>query len=296
MKIEVKKIDATSRELKFEIPRERVSQKMNEIYEEMGKVAKIKGFRPGKAPRQLIETQHGELAKEETLKKLIPEVYQEGLEKEKINPIDLPEISDVSFKDGIISFTAKLDIRPEVKIKNYKGISIKRKKSSVTDEDINKTLEFFKKGKGDKEITLDDAFAKGIGYPSLDDFKSSLKRQMEMDRDRQNRFDIENQVVEHLLKESSVSIPQSVLNRQLEHRLEESQRRLHSQGMNENEIKKKEDEMRKDLRPLAEKDLRTYFIMDQIAKLENIIVSEGENLSHKVMEFLLREAKWDEEA
>ena len=296
MKVEVKKIDATCRELKFEIPRDRVSKKMNEIYEEIGKVAKIKGFRPGKAPRPLVESQHAALAKEETLKKLIPEIYQEGIEQEKITPIDLPEIQDVSFKDGIISFTAKLDIRPEVKLKNYKGIYIKRKKSIVTDDEINKTLEFLKKGQGEKEVTLDDAFARGLGYPGLEDFKLSLRRQMETDRDRQNRVDVENQVVEYLLKEATVPVPQSVLNRQLEHRLEETQKRLHSQGMAENEIKKKEDEMRKDLRPLAEKDLKTYLIMDQIAKLENITIAEGENVFNKVIEFLLREAKWEEAA
>ncbi len=294
MKVEVKKIDATCRELKFQIQRDRVAKKMNEVYEEIAKVAKIKGFRPGKAPRQLIEVQHAHLAREETLKKLIPEIYQEGLEQEKITPIDLPEIQDVSFKDGMISFTAKLDIHPEVKIKNYQGIYIKRKKSTVTDEEVDKTLEFFKKGQGDKEVILDDAFARGLGYPGLEDFKASVRRQMEMDRDRQNRMDVENQVVEYLLKEATVAVPQSVLNRQLEHRLEETRKRLHSQGMSENDINKKEDAMRKEIRPLAEKDLKIYLIMDKIAKLENISVSEGENLFNKVIEFLLREANWQE--
>ena len=140
MKVEVKKIDATCRELKFEVPKERVSKKMEEVYQEIGKTATIKGFRPGKAPRHLLETHHGKLVKEETLKQLIPEIYQEGLEREKINPMDLPEIHDVSFKDGIIAFSAKLDVRPEVKIKNYKGIVVQRKPSTVSEEDVNETL------------------------------------------------------------------------------------------------------------------------------------------------------------
>ena len=144
MKIEVKKIDATKRELKFEIPKDRVTKTMEEIYAEVGKGAKIKGFRPGKAPRHLVEAHYGKLVQEETIKKIIPEVYHEGIEKENISPIDLPEIEDVHFKDGVISFKARLDIRPEVKIKDYKGIKITRKDSQVTDEEINKTLEFFK--------------------------------------------------------------------------------------------------------------------------------------------------------
>lgn len=294
MKLEVKKIDATCRELKFEVPKDRVSKKMEEILQEIGKSAYIKGFRPGKAPRHLVDAQHGKFAKEETLKQLILEIYQEGLEREKITPMDLPEIHDVSFKDGMIAFCAKLDIRPEVKIKNYKGIVVERKSSVVSEEEIDKMLEFIKKGQGDKKVTLDDAFARGLGFPTLADFKLSLRRQMEMDRDRQNRVDIENQVIEYLLKEVSLPVPQSVMNRQLEHRVEETQKRLHSQGMKEEEIRKKEDEMRKELRPLVEKDLKIYLIMEHIAKQENIQIPEGENLFKKVMELLLREAKWEE--
>ncbi|MDZ4242556.1 MAG: trigger factor family protein, partial [Candidatus Omnitrophota bacterium] len=74
MKVSVKKVDSLRRELKFEIPRDRVSKKLEEIYAELGKVAKIRGFRPGKAPRHLLEQHHGPLAREEMLKKLIPEV------------------------------------------------------------------------------------------------------------------------------------------------------------------------------------------------------------------------------
>ena len=64
--------------------------------------------------------------------------------------------------------------------------------------------------------------------------------------------------------------------------------------MKDEDIQKKEDEMRKELKPLAEKDLKVYLIMEHIAKQENITVAEGDHLLPKVMEFLLREAKWEE--
>lgn len=294
MKLEVKKVDATKREMKFEIPKERVSQKLDEVYLELGKVAKIKGFRPGKVPRHVLESQHGKLAREETIKKIIPEVYQEGIEKENLRPLDMPEIHDVSFKDGVISFTAKLDIRPEVKIKNYKKIPVKRKDSKVTDEELNKTLEYFKKGQGDKEVTLDDAFARGLGYPTFEEFKSFLRRQMEMDKERHNRMDVENQVVEYLLKNSSLHVPQSIVKKQLEHRISEIHQRMHQQGMPEEEIKKKEAQMGKDLESQSEKDVKAFLIMEKIAETEGIHVHQNENLFQKVMEFLLKEAEWKE--
>src|SRR3990167_452812 len=104
MKIEIKKSDGSRRELKFEIPKDRVSRTLEEVYRDIGKAAKIKGYRPGKAPRHILEQHHNKLAHEELFKKLIPEVYQEGLEKEKLTHIDYPEIHDVSLKDGILTF------------------------------------------------------------------------------------------------------------------------------------------------------------------------------------------------
>ena len=293
MKVEVKKIDVTKRELKFEIPRERVAQKLNEVYSDLGKVAKIKGFRPGKAPRHVLEAQHSDLAREETVKKLIPEVYREGIEQEKLEPLDMPEILDVDFKDGIIRFTAKLDIKPDVKVKDYKGIKVKRKSNQVTDEEIDKTLEYIKKGQGkDKEIVLDDAWARGSGYPNLEEFKEFLVRQMEMDKDRQNRMDVENQIVEALLKNASVTAPASLVKRQLEHRISETKHRLRQQGLPEEQLNQQDEQLRKELEKPVEKDVQVYLVLDKIAELEKITVNEGESLSHKVMEFLLKEADW----
>lgn len=295
MKVEVKKVDSIKRELRFEIPKERVSQKFNEVYKELGKVIKVKGFRPGKVPRQILESQHSKTAQDEVFQKLIPEVYHEGITKEDLAPIDMPEIEDVNFKDGIITFTAKLDIKPEVKIDHYKGVKVKRKSSVVTDEEINKTLDYFKQGHGqDKEVEINDAFAHGLGYPNLAEFKKSLSRQLEMDKDKQNRFDIENQIIEHLLKRAKLTVPQSLVRRQIEHRIEEGKKRMKAQGLSTEEINKKEEETRKELRDPVERDVKVYLILDQIAKIENIEVKKGENLPAKTMEFLLKEAKWEE--
>ena len=207
MKVEVRKVDALKREIKFEIPRERVTKAMDEVYEEIGKYAKVKGFRPGKVPRAVLAGSHGKMAEEETMKKLIPQAYHQGISEQKLNPIDLPDISDVSLKDGVLTFKATLDIRPEVKVGNYKGIEVNRKSTVVTGEDINKTLEFFKKGRDGAETTMDDAFAKSMGFPSLEEFKKALSRQLELDKDRQNRADVENQIVEDLLKHAKLVVP-----------------------------------------------------------------------------------------
>ena len=295
MKLAVKKLDAIRLELKFEVPRERVSQKFDKIYGELGKVVKVKGFRQGKVPRHILESQHNKLAREEVIKELIPEVYQEGLEKEKIRPIDLPEILDINLNEGKVTFTAKLDVKPEVRVGDYKKIKIARKSSTVTPEELNKTLEFFRKGQGEgKEVVIDDAFAHGLGFPSLEEFSKSLTRQMEIDKDRHNRMDIENQVAEHLLKKAKLTTPASLVKKQLARRLEDIRQRLAKQGLSPEEITKKEEEVRPQLEESVEKDIRIYLVLEKIAELENIPVKEEENLAVKVMEFLLKEAEWEE--
>ena len=296
MKVDVKKVDALKRELRFEVPKDRVSKTMEEIYGEVAKVAKVKGFRQGKVPRNILVSTHGKAVQEETIKKLIPEVYHEGLTKENIDPIDLPEIGDVNLKDGMLTFTATLDIRPEVKVKNYKGIKVQRKSSKVTEEDINKTLEVFKKGQGTegKEITVDDAFARGLGFPNLEEFKGALARQLEMDKDRQSRADVEQQIVDVLLKDAKFIVPQSLLKKQMDYRIHDARKHYKSHGMPDEEIQKKEGELREQLKDAVERDVRVYMLFQEIAKEENIAAAQGENVMMKVMEFLLKEADWQE--
>ena len=84
----------------------------------------------------------------------------------------------MNLKEGVLTFTATLDITPDVTIDKYKGIKVTRKKHVVTEEEVNKTLEFFKKGRTDQEVVVDDNFAKGMGFPSLEEFKQALRRQL----------------------------------------------------------------------------------------------------------------------
>ncbi|MBL8013789.1 MAG: hypothetical protein JNN05_08085 [Candidatus Omnitrophica bacterium] len=296
MKIDVKKVDALKREIYFEVPKDKVSKMMDAVYDSVSKVAKVKGFRQGKVPRNILVNTHGKAVQEEAVKRLIPEAYHEGLHKENIDPIDLPEITDVHFKDGMLTFVAKLDIRPEIKVKNYKGIKVQRKPSKVTDEDIEKTLEIFKKGQGaqEKEVVVDDAFARGMGFPNLEEFKGALARQLQMDKDRQSRSDVEQQIVDDLLKDSKFIVPQSLLKKQMEYRLHDAQKHYKSHGMAHEEITKKLEELREQLKDAVERDVRVYLVFQEIAKAENITAQQNENVMVKVMEFLMKEANWQE--
>ena len=124
-----------------EIPVEEVNQALEEVYREIKKHAKIPGFRPGAAPQDLLEKYHGEHANDEALKRLIPSGYRQALLDQKIDAVGLPEISDVVFeKNKNLSFKAKVEIRPAIKLKKYKGIKVKKEKISVSDQEIDDTV------------------------------------------------------------------------------------------------------------------------------------------------------------
>ncbi len=293
MKVEIKKIDATQRELSIEIPSERVAQKTEKVYKDISKVAKVKGFRKGKVPQKVLESEFSQTAKEEVIKQLIPEAYQEGVEKEALHPIDMPDINQVNYKDGVITFKAVFNVKPDVKIKEYKGIKLVRKSSEATEEDIKKTLDYFKQSQGkDNKTEINDEFAKGLGFPSLEEFKKVLSRQIEMDKDRQNRMDVENQIAETLLKKAKINISKSLVEKQTAHRLHEEKERMKKQGLTAENIKKQEQSIAKDLPQRIEREIKIYLILDKIAELENIEVKENENLASKVLEFLFKEANW----
>jgi len=137
LKVEVKELEPCRRLLEIEVSPEVVVKGFDEFYVELGKRAKIPGFRPGKAPRNILEMRYQREAREDVLRRLIPDSYREAMRKRSIIPVDLPEISEVKFeKGGPISFKAAVDIRPEIKLVKYKGLKALKGKAEVKAEEV----------------------------------------------------------------------------------------------------------------------------------------------------------------
>ncbi|MDD5440163.1 MAG: trigger factor family protein, partial [Candidatus Omnitrophica bacterium] len=133
MKTKIKAGDHCEYHIEVDIPSETVSKAFDEVYKEIKKYAKIPGFRVGNAPQDLLERYHGKDAEEEVLKRLIPDGYQYALKEKKLQPIGLPDISDVVMAKGAnLTFKARVEVRPEINLQSYKGIAVKKKKSEIT--------------------------------------------------------------------------------------------------------------------------------------------------------------------
>jgi len=291
MKTEVKKINDNKKEINVEVSGERVTNKFKEVFEKIGKEAKIPGFRPGHVPQDMLEKHFSSHAHEQVLKELIPDLYNEAIEKEKLDVVELPEISDVKLDRSSLSFKAQVEISPEIGLKKYKGIKIKYKNIAVSEDEIKRFLDSLKESR--KLDAVDDGFARGLGYPDLTELKKALERQLMLQKDNANRKSMEDEIIEDLLKGVDFKAPRSLVNRQLQDLLRQAKVDLALKGVPKEKIEQEEAAFLKELEPEAEKQVRIYLILSHIAKMENIAIDD--HMPRRVIEFLLKEAEWSRE-
>lgn len=292
MKTEVKKTDTNKRELNVEVSGDIVKNKFEDVLTKIAKEAKIPGFRPGHAPRDMIEKHYGSQAHEQVLKELVPDVYNHAIDQEKLDVIEVPEISDVKLDRTSLSFKAKVEVTPEIKLNNYKGIKIDYKKIAVSADEIKRSIDSIKESR--KVQTLDDSFAKSLGYPSLKELEGAIERQLFINKENHEHQKIENEIVEALLKGLDFAAPKSMIDRQLQDLIRQSKVDLAMKGMPRVKIEEQNDTLTKELKPQAEKQVKVYLVLAQIAKKENIPLDD--HMPREVMELLMREADWKESA
>src|SRR6185295_16984712 len=142
MKVTVEEINPVKRALKIEVPVDVVSQAMDEAYADLKRRVKIPGFRPGKAPLNLLEQRYSQDIAADVIRQLVPDYYQRAVKEAGIAPVEPPTIENVELKkDNPLSFVATVEIKPSIEVKDYLGLSVKQVKHSVGDEEVGKALE-----------------------------------------------------------------------------------------------------------------------------------------------------------
>jgi trigger factor len=130
------------RELDLEIPADEVSKAMERVTKEFAKVARIPGFRPGKAPMTLIRRRFADNIKGEVLQSLVPEHVEKAVSEQKLTPVSQPQVEKLDFSDGQpLKFRAVFEVLPEFELGNYKDLQLEMPAMEVNDEDVAKTLE-----------------------------------------------------------------------------------------------------------------------------------------------------------
>lgn len=130
-------------ELQVEVPAEEVQRTADAIFRQLSRSIRVPGFRPGHIPPGLIKRWVGEeQIRQQILENLLPEALMTALKQQNLEPITLPDWREVHFAEGQpLKFVAEVITKPEVKLGEYKGLTLKRVKVQVTDEMIQEALE-----------------------------------------------------------------------------------------------------------------------------------------------------------
>ncbi len=292
MKSEIKKIDSTKRQIKVELRGEVVKNKFEEVFKRIGKEAKVPGFRQGHAPRDILEKNYSSQAHQMVLEELIPDTYAQVIKQENLDVVELPSISDVKLERDALSFSATVETNPEIPLKEYKGLKVGYKKIEVTPEELKRTVDSLRESRGID--AADESLARRMGYPDLQELQKALERQIFLQKDSQQRQRIESEVVEAVTKDLDFKLPQSMVERQLQELSRRTQLELAMKGAKRQDLEGQEKELKKKLEPEARKQVKVYLVMAAIARKEGIPLDD--QMPQKVVEFLLKEANWQEAA
>ena len=148
--VKVKKQKELKRELKVSVPSSVVEAKKMKRFEEIAKTAKMPGFRPGKAPINIIQSQYGNQVNQETLSDVLESSYAEAITEKELKPAGPPEVSIDQFVDGSdFQYTATIEVFPEFKLKGLDKIKLERPSATVKQSDINEMVENLQKQRGE---------------------------------------------------------------------------------------------------------------------------------------------------
>jgi len=145
METSIEEISQVKRRLNVEIEAEEVTKKLDQAYKQASKRVKIKGFRPGKAPRKILEQYFGKEIMDDLKNDLIKESFSKVIEETKLLPLGGPSIEDEAIRPGKnFKYTIIMEVKPDFELKNYRGISVDKEILNISEDYVDKSLEEIK--------------------------------------------------------------------------------------------------------------------------------------------------------
>ncbi len=364
------------RELELEIPAEEVTKASEKVAKEFAKMARVPGFRPGKAPISLIKRRFAEDIKSEVLQNLVPETVEKAVAEQKLSPVSQPQVDKLEFNEGEpVKFRASFDVLPEFTLANYKNLEIEMPEMNLTDEDVAKalaemqqraaaftpvegravqnddfvqvklngtpegggeplqaesvlchvgaeeTMEPFNEnlrgasvgdhkdfdvnypadypdpklagklfhysvdvlGIKTKQLPeLNDEFAKDVSdATSLDELKTKIRESLEHERAHRQKDLQREKVIGELVKLHDFPVPETLVEHQMDVRLERVVRSLAEQGVDPRAVNVDWVSLRRRQEERAKEDVKAELVIDRIATEEKIEVTD-EELDHEI--------------
>lgn len=141
MKVQVNDVANSQKELLFELPYDAFEKAAESELTKIMPEVKVPGFRPGKAPKDVVKKQHSNKIKAQAIEHVINDALKEGMTVNNISPLSQPSVSDVKFEENEpITFKARVDVFPEIKLEKYSGFEAEKTEVKIEDKDLEETL------------------------------------------------------------------------------------------------------------------------------------------------------------
>jgi trigger factor len=138
------------RTLEITVPAAEVEQETERAVNSMRERVRLPGFRPGKAPANLVRARFAASIREDVIKSLVPKHFQKRVEEQDLHVVGAPDITDVHLHAGEpMKFKAEFEIAPEIELKQYRGLTVTYREPAVTDEQVAERLERLKDQKAE---------------------------------------------------------------------------------------------------------------------------------------------------
>ena len=363
------------RTLSIKISNDKVKAHLDEVFKNASQQVQIKGFRPGKVPRSVLEKKYGDEIRGEAKESLINSAFEDALREKKMIPLGRPKVDGLDDSpltaDSTLEFQVEFDVRPEFEVGTTKGLEVKQGETEVSDEDMeaalnqlaneHRTLNTVDEPVGDGDFAkldltylneagetvserqgaqlnttiplagtdpetfaarltgaekdqeleleltfpdtfekeevrgekgtvkmkvaevlrvtpapIDDDLAKKFDFDDLETMKGDLHKRLGEEKTRVNKVRQEEEAISHLANAHPFDLPESMVEEQMQHNLRNFAERLKQAGIDETETETRVKGAENDAREDAERRVRTFFLLDAVAKKEKIFVTEND--------------------
>lgn len=154
MMVSVETTAGLERRMTVQVPADKIESEIDSRLRRYGKTAKIKGFRPGKVPMQVVRQRYGGQVREEVLNEMMRSSFIEALGQEKLRPAGGPRIEPGKLEQGVdLEYTATFEVYPEITLTGHEGMKIRRPTAEITEADIDDMMDRLRRQRAEWEVT-----------------------------------------------------------------------------------------------------------------------------------------------
>jgi trigger factor len=174
MKVDIDELSPVQRKVRVELPAETVANEFARAYKNLGQRVHIRGFRPGKIPRNVLQGMYGDDLVSEVRSHLVEEALGEVIKDRGLQIVSRPEVESQDLHEGnAFSFSAVFEIKPQIEVRDYLGLEVEKAKLSITDVQVEEALRRLQEGHASLEPVKDRELVQKGDFVTLD-FEGTL--------------------------------------------------------------------------------------------------------------------------